>query len=262
MRRAHGRPVPASRFNSVSMHGNGSRRFSGSFQHSAWKSLFCIFPNGIFYWIGPDGSLQGGPYQYTYTVNSPTQATIVETFPSGLYLNGTTYSVQLTFSTYGSGSVSAQSTDYAGSYSGVFQLSPFSSPAPLANMSSRGNLAAGQSQIAGFVVSGTIPRTVLVRAIGPTLSQFGVSGPVGHTTLTVLSGTTVVAANTGWSSGSAAATNQLSQVFSAVGAFSLPAGSADSAVLVTLKPGVYSAVTQGVSASDAGAILVEAYFVH
>jgi hypothetical protein len=113
----------------------------------------------------------------------------------------------------------------------------------------------------GFVVNGMIPQKVLIRAVGPTLSQFGVTNPIQHTTLTIFSGSSAIGSNTGWSSANTATTAQLSQTFATAGAFTLPVGSGDSAIIVTLSPGAYTAVAQGVSTSDSGVVLVEAYLV-
>jgi hypothetical protein len=124
---------------------------------------------------------------------------------------------------------------------------------PLTNLSLRTTLAAGQLATAGFVVSGG-PRKVLVRAIGPALAQFGVANPAANPSLTVFKTSTVLATNTGWGG-----TPALTAAFGAVGAFALPANSADCAVLLTLEPGDYTAQAK---ASGPGDVLVEVYFVN
>ncbi len=51
----------------------------------------------------------------------------------------------------------------------------------LANLSSRVELAAGNGvQVVGFVVQGRTPKSILFRAVGPTLKNFGVDAPVRH----------------------------------------------------------------------------------
>ena len=102
----------------------------------------------------------------------------------------------------------------------------------------------------GFVVGGTAPRRVLVRAVGPALAAFGVSGPVAAPVLAIFRGGEEIARNTGW-------TANLAPVFAAVGAFALPAGSRDAALLLTLAPGAYTARIEG----GAGEVLAEVYFV-
>ncbi|MGA2692925.1 MAG: hypothetical protein ABSF76_11215, partial [Opitutaceae bacterium] len=91
---------------------------------------------------------------------------------------------------------------------------------------------------------------------GPALTQFGVSGALAKPQLALYdSGNNTLQANTGWGGGA-----NLSQAFTQVGAFSLPAGSADSAILVTLPPGAYTAEVSGVNSST-GVALAEIYEV-
>lgn len=130
---------------------------------------------------------------------------------------------------------------------------PNGPPPPLSNLSTRTTLTAGRAAILGFVVEGQTSRSVLVRAIGPSLAQFGVSIPVANPALTVFRGSTQIGANTGW--GGAA---HLAAAFSAAGAFALPATSRDSAVVLTLEPGNYTAHAR---ADTVGEVLLEVYFV-
>src|SRR5690606_29992288 len=101
----------------------------------------------------------------------------------------------------------------------------------------------------GFVVGGTEPRRALIRAIGPTLAQW-VINPMANPRVAVFSGQTQVAANDDWS--------DLAAIFSAVGAFALPEGSKDAAVLVSLPPGSYTAQVTG---DGPGEVIVEVYLV-
>jgi hypothetical protein len=128
----------------------------------------------------------------------------------------------------------------------------------LINISTRAFVGAGSGvEIGGFIVTGTQPAKVLIRAVGPTLSQFGVTGTLANPVLSVVdsSGNTV-ASNTGWSTDSNAAT--IASEIAAVGAFSLPQGSADCALLLTLQPGAYTAVVSGANGAS-GVALVEIY---
>jgi hypothetical protein len=133
-----------------------------------------------------------------------------------------------------------------------------SGPDRLVNISTRASVGVGASiEIAGLVVEGSQPTRVLIRAVGPTLANFSVSGVLAQPTLTVFdsSGNTI-ATNTGWSTNANAAT--IATEAAAVGAFALPAGSADSALLLTLPPGAYTAQVSGVGGTS-GIALVEAY---
>lgn len=122
--------------------------------------------------------------------------------------------------------------------------------------------------VAGFVVGPGTGETVLLRAVGPTLSQYGVSGAMANPQLTLSdSSMNVIATNTGWShppvlgpsTVPAAIQAATSGIFSQVSAFSLPAGSADCAMVATLPPNAtYTAQVAGVGGTT-GAALVEVY---
>ncbi|MBI5689039.1 MAG: PKD domain-containing protein [Verrucomicrobia bacterium] len=115
----------------------------------------------------------------------------------------------------------------------------------------------GTGMIAGFVVGGSSARNVLIRAVGPTLgaAPFGVADVVADPQLALFSGQNQVSANDNWG-GTAA----LSAAFAQVGAFALPPGSRDAALLVTLQPGSYTVQVSGVGGAT-GVALVEIYEV-
>jgi hypothetical protein len=100
---------------------------------------------------------------------------------------------------------------------------------------------------------------VLIRAVGPTLAQFSVAGVLAQPVLTLFnSAGTQIATNTGWGTNSNAA--QISAAFASTGAFVLPSGSADSALLLSLPPGAYTAQVSGLN-NTTGNALIEAYQV-
>jgi hypothetical protein len=132
----------------------------------------------------------------------------------------------------------------------------------LTNLSARVQVGTGANVVfAGFVVGGSSAKTVLIRASGPTLgvAPFNLSGTLPDPQLTLTNvGVTpnaVLTTNTVWS-GSA----EIKAVASSVGAFSWGLASHDSAILVTLPPGNYTAGVQGAS-SDTGIALIEVYEV-
>ena len=128
----------------------------------------------------------------------------------------------------------------------------------LVNISSRANVGVGSSAlVAGFVISGTSSETVLIRGIGPTLgTNYGLTGVLGRPSIIVQnSAGTSMGTNSGWGG-----TTTLSQIFTAVGAFPLPATSVDAALVVTLAPGAYTATLTGVG-STTGIGLLEIYEV-
>ena len=106
----------------------------------------------------------------------------------------------------------------------------------------------------GFVVSGSGPKNVLVRAIGPTLgSAFGVGGVVSDPQLTLYSGQTVIGSNDNWG-----ARTSLKAAFAAAGAFEMADTSRDAAAMAWLQPGSYTVVVSGVG-NTTGITLVEVY---
>jgi hypothetical protein len=125
----------------------------------------------------------------------------------------------------------------------------------LINFSARSRVGTGDAVlIAGFVIDGSGPKTVLVRGIGPALAALGVSGVVNDPILSVFNRTGAqLAENDNWAS-------SLDSTFATVGAFPLPIGSKDSAVLLTLVPGIYTVHLRG-SAGSTGEGLIEIYEV-
>ncbi|MEN9633712.1 MAG: hypothetical protein RL077_2116 [Verrucomicrobiota bacterium] len=112
--------------------------------------------------------------------------------------------------------------------------------------------------IPGLVIGGTTAKRVLVRAVGPTLAAFAVSGSLADPTLTLFRGTTALATNDNWQEQPESAT--VANAALASGAFALPNGSKDSAVVLTLAPGSYTFRVAGVGGTT-GIALVEVYAV-
>lgn len=137
----------------------------------------------------------------------------------------------------------------------VYDRDALAATARLVNLSVNDFITAPSTLTAGFTVAGSSSLTLLIRGIGPTLAAFGVPTVLAQPKLQVYSGTSIVATNTGWDG-----TAQSSAVFAQVGAFALTPGSADSAAIVTLPPGSYSAVVSGMN-NTSGNALVEIYEV-
>jgi len=113
--------------------------------------------------------------------------------------------------------------------------------------------------VSGFVISGSTSRAVLVRAVGPTLSAFGVNDALRNPVLTVQQGDRVVATNSGWASTTRAATEDILDAFDRAGAFRyVDEESKDSAMVVNLAPGAYTAQVKSADGSS-GAALLEVY---
>jgi hypothetical protein len=134
------------------------------------------------------------------------------------------------------------------------------STSKLVNISTRAWAGQDSSKlISGFVIQGSEPLKVLVRAVGPALSSYGVSGVLADPRLTLFNGSSAqIAANDDW--GTHPDQPGVLNAFSQAGAFALPAGSKDSVLLVTLQPGAYSVHIDGANAST-GVALAEVYAI-
>jgi hypothetical protein len=133
-----------------------------------------------------------------------------------------------------------------------------SETARLVNVSARAEVLTGDDiLIAGFVLSGNGPKTLLIRGLGPTLTPAGVSGALADPRLSIYDRTgTQIFQNDDWGG-----TTALKQVFKQVGAGTLVSDtSKDAALLLTLAPGIYTAHVSGVN-STTGVGLVEIFEV-
>lgn len=129
----------------------------------------------------------------------------------------------------------------------------------LINISTRAMVGTGANiLIPGFVVSGPGTETLLIRADGPALSQFSVTGVLAQPTLSVYSGSTLIASNTGWGTNMNPAT--IASTAAQVGAFAFTPGSADCALIVNLTAGNYTVQISGLN-STTGVALAEVYEV-
>jgi hypothetical protein len=122
-----------------------------------------------------------------------------------------------------------------------------------ANISVRTAVATGATVIPGFVVQGTGTKRVLIRAVGPGLAAFGLGGTMADPKLTVFQGSSEIATNDNWSAAA------IGNAFSATGAFALPAGSRDAALLTDLPAGRDYTVQVTNASGSGGIVLIEVY---
>ncbi len=164
----------------------------------------------------------------------------------------------------GSGGYTVSITPAGGATAGtalaeIYDADGLAAPVRLINVSTLGAVTA-DGLTPGFVIGGSAPKLLLIRAVGPALSgaPFNVAGALADPQLSVfpLGKDFAVATNNDWGDGGQAAT--LQAAFASAGAFALPAGSKDAAVLVRLPPGAYTAVASGVGGT-VGRALVEVY---
>lgn len=131
--------------------------------------------------------------------------------------------------------------------------------ARLVNVSARTWVGPGaDSLIAGFVISGGSSKTVLIRAVGPGLTAYGVPGVLNDPVLRVFrqGDAMPMYLNDDW--GSISYADQIATTATAAGAFELAAESKDAVLLLTLPAGLYTAVVSG-AGSSTGVALVEVY---
>lgn len=139
---------------------------------------------------------------------------------------------------------------------GYFAPASSAPEARFVNISSLATMGASGANpmIAGFVIQGNKAQTVLIQAVGPGLAPLNVTGPSEDPVVEVYNSTSVkIAENDDWSGANVQAVRQQ------VGATPLAAGSKDAALVLTLEPGLYSAVVRAKTAG--GAVLVEVYEV-
>ena len=100
--------------------------------------------------------------------------------------------------------------------------------------------------------------TVLIRGVGETLGTFGVGNRIDNPSLALFQGSQIILRNDDWSD--APNVSAIAAAAATVGAFALPDGSLDAAMLVTLMPGSYTAQAIGIGGTT-GDVLVEVYEV-
>ena len=169
-------------------------------------------------------------------------------------LAATNYTMQISDGGAGSGAVIAELYD-------ATPAANFTGTTPrLINVSVLKEIVAGTTLTAGFVIDGSTPKTLLVRAVGPSLGlpPFNVPGVMIDPKLELFDNTTgaKINENNDW-----AGTTELGAAFASVGAFALAnASTKDAALLITVPPGQYSVQVNGADGAG-GTVIVEIYDV-
>lgn len=232
---------------------------------------------GVVERLGADGALPevhwgaidtpgtNGRYQYEKTGESTGVLTFM---PDGGLEGG---SVTLYFRTPTTGSTSPNGLNGLGGQAFLLTDLAAQGSAAVSNVSLRGRVAEGRPLIMGFVVPGDMEREVLIRVIGPTLASLGVTGAWSGAALQIFKGNAAVFGDafrfphwsdipTGLFINSAPNPETgLRRIFDYVGAFPLPSGSKDCAVVIRLSPGNYSVVAAAGAGDPGGEALIELY---
>ena len=140
---------------------------------------------------------------------------------------------------------------------------PHTPPTPiseLGNISTRAFVQTGDNVvIGGFIVQGSQPKRVIIRAIGPDLSRYGVPNPLFNPTLELHDATgALIASNDNWVRtiiGGIITANQFRDILDSGYA---PTDLSESAIIAELPPGNYTAIVRGVN-NTTGVALVEVY---
>ena len=130
----------------------------------------------------------------------------------------------------------------------------------LSNISTRSFVQTGEHvMIGGFIVQGSGPKRVIIRAIGPELTQFGIPDALANPTLELHNGSgALISSNDNWQTtiiGGIITSNQVSDIQNSGHA---PTAASESAIIADLPSGNYTAIVRGVS-NTAGVGLVEVY---
>ena len=121
----------------------------------------------------------------------------------------------------------------------------------LLNISTRAEVRSGEEVvIGGFVIQGTAARTVAIVGTGPSLSAFGVANPLPDPRLMLVRSAdqAILAANDDWQAAANAAQVQASGF--------APSHPRESAILMTLPPGAYTAILSGAGAIGTGVVAI------
>ena len=210
--------------------------------------------------IALQAPLADGTFTYTRTGDSSATLALVGD-------DGARRSFDLAFSSLIAGNL-------AGSLPGLnpFYLTDLAAAqtAPISNVAMRGPVAPGRPLIAGLIVPGTQEREVLIRVVGPSLTQFGVTGVWADPEFVIYQGNgrpayVRQAPGGDWCAtpyGSSVSPEAgMRKIFNYVGEFPLVSGSKDAAEVVRLAPGAYTLMTVPAPGDTGGEGLIEVYFL-
>ena len=141
----------------------------------------------------------------------------------------------------------------------VYDLNPGAS-ASLGNISTRSFVQTGERvMIGGFIVQGSGAKRVIIRAIGPELTQFGILDALANPRLELHNRTgALIASNDNWQNTILGGIITSNQVIDIQNSGHAPTEASESAIIADLQPGNYTAIVNGVN-NTIGVALVEVY---
>ncbi len=238
-------PFQASRFSTFGTDSRIAGRYFGVAHGATGESqvMFIIDSNKHIIMIQRSGTVLSGGFGIVTPPVSPTSQytfTLTSVIGSSSVITGNFTIVDGVFT--GSFTTSA----------GTFTVNTFKSSLVnhMANISTRGFVGTGQSQlIGGFIITGG-PKLVLVRAMGPSLTAAGVTSALANPAITLYAGSTQLASNDDWKTNANAAEIIASGI--------PPTDDLEAALLIRLEPGAYTTIMSG-SGGTTGIGLVEVY---
>ncbi|MEO5755027.1 MAG: fibronectin type III domain-containing protein [Chthoniobacterales bacterium] len=190
-----------------------------------------------------------GGYRLRYGTVSDPYSSVVDVPSTSATIKSLKRGVTYTFAATAFNTSGAES-EYSIPVSITIGAKKYIPPAALINISSRAVVHTGENVlIGGFIVDGVVAKKVALRAIGPSLANYGVVGAMSDPVLQIIDATgVVVVTNDSW--------NFPGEEVSAYGL--APSDAREAAVVATLEPGSYSAVVSGKS-STTGVALFDLY---
>ena len=196
----------------------------------------------------------GDTVQWTWTTDHFSSVTSgLDAVPNGLFDSGIRlrpYTFSYTFQSAGKFDYFCQVDPI--NMIGVVEVVAPTAPSTLGNISTRLRVQSGDNAlIGGMIATGTAGKRVIIRAVGPSLTGFGIPGVLANPTLDLFQGATLLFSNDDWQ-------NSPQQAEIAASGFA-PSDPAESAIIWTLTPGQgYTAIVRGANGT-AGVGVVEVY---
>ena len=148
-------------------------------------------------------------------------------------------------------SASGSKSTYVSGFSSAVSITQEAPRGQPVNIATRLQVQTGDNAlIAGFIITGNVSKNVLIRGIGPSLSQFGIAGALQNPTIELRNSSGAMAnSNNDWKD---------SQQTSIQATGLAPSDNRESALLITLAPGAWTVVLRGIGTTT-GVGLVEVY---
>lgn len=250
---------------------NGGQSFSapvrvnddGTSNRWHWLASLSVAPNGRLdaVWLDTRNSANNRNSQLFYSYSTDAGASWSANIPvSASFDPSVGYPNQQKIGDYISSVSDNTGVDvaYCATFNGeedIYYLRAMPLQSQLLNISTRARvLTNDQVLIAGFIIMGNAPKRVIIRGIGPSLNNSGVTGALADPTLELHSGATTLLTNDNWKTRSDGSSQQAEVEATTVP----PMNDLESAIVTALSPGAYTAILAG-NSGGTGVGLVEVY---